>query len=97
MRYSKFHTTALPVTRPRSRSPAAHCAWVKPWLLRLHPVVIGAPCLVVPGDSIKRSGYATQSRWRRRMPAVLWWTVGGIFIVAAVAGLIYMLYRGQAR
>jgi hypothetical protein len=63
----------------------------------LHPVVIGASCLVVPGDSIKRSGYATQSRWRRRMPAVLWWTVGGIFIVAAVAGLIYMLYRGQAR
>jgi hypothetical protein len=71
--------------------------WLLRWLLRLHPVVIHASCLVVPGDRIKRSGYATQSRWRRRMPAVLWWTVGGIFIVAAVAGLIYMLYRGQAR
>lgn len=51
----------------------------------------------VPGYDSKHLRHGSQGRRRRRRRAALWWLVGSVFIIAAVVGLIYLLYVGQAR
>jgi len=51
----------------------------------------------VLGYDSKSLRQGSRSQWRRRRRAAFGWLVAAVFIVAAVVGLIYLIYEGQAR
>jgi hypothetical protein len=51
----------------------------------------------MPGDHKRRSRHASRGVWQSKKTPIFGLTLGGLFLVAAVVGLFYLIYTKQPR
>ena len=51
----------------------------------------------MPDNHSRRSRHTSRGTWQSKKSSTFGWVLGGFFLVAAVVGLLYLIYTKQPR